>query len=806
VLLIYFSCIWVAGIWLGYYFNLPPALGLAGLVPLLALFFTRRHRKPLILAGLGIVVLVLASAYAYGSLYGIGDDRVNFYNDRGVTEIKGTVAGDPDVRDTSTRLTLAAAEIRLDEGWREVAGQVLVVAPRYPAYQYGDFLHVTGELETPPQLGDFDYRGYLAHQGISATMYYPRIEVLDTGRGWPPLAWIYSLRARLAEAMAQVLPEPQAALAQGIVLGIRSNIPAELQHDFAVSGTAHLLAISGLHIGIMVGVLLAIGLWLFGRRHNLYVWLTLAMVWCYAVITGLNPPVVRGAIMASLFLLAEALGRQHSAMGALALAAAVMVGVHPYILGDASFQLSFLAMAGLVFIYPLLRDAGRRLVSTRLGEAGALVSMANVTVDTWSATLAAVIAVGPVVAYYFGFVSLVGPLATFLALPALPLIIVTGVLAGTIGLFWVTAAQVLGWLAWLFLSYLQLVVSGLAALSLASVAVGTVSPAVLAVYYPVLAVVLWLLGRRRVFKASVSGAAGRLKAGLNVSFGLPSRVKWLIAPLGLAAVLVTYTAATLPDNDLQVSFLDVGEGDAIFIQQGSCQVLVDGGPSPRAVTQELGRRMPFWDRTIDLLVLTHPHQDHLAGLVEVTRRYKVGQVLYPDIGYTSPMYEEWRRLLAEKGVKSLAAGAGQRIDLGDGVSLKVLNPPGGLLAGTESDIDNNSVVLCLNDGAVSFILTGDIMREAEWELVRERAEIGGTVIKVAHHGSDTSTTPEFLAVAGPRAAVISCGAGNRFGHPDESVVSRLESRVGVGNVFRTDISGTIDFHTDGVKLWVATER
>jgi competence protein ComEC len=806
VLLIYLSCIWVAGIWLGYYLGLPPALGLAGLVPFLALFFTRRHRKPLILTGLGMVILVLASSYAYAGLYGINEGTVHFYDDRGAMEIKGTVMGDPDVRDTSTRLTLAAAEIRLEERWRGVEGKVLVVVPRYPAYQYGDFLHLTGELETPPQLGDFDYRGYLAHQGIRATMYYPRIEVQETGRGWPPLVWIYSLRARLSEAIAQVLPEPQAALAQGIVLGIRSNIPSDLQQDFAVSGTAHLLAISGLHIGIMVGMLLGIGLWLFGRRHNLYVWLTLAMVWCYALITGLNLPVVRGAIMASLFLLAEALGRQRSAMVALALAAAVMVGVHPYILGDASFQLSFLAMAGLVFIYPLLRDPGRKLVGDRLGETGALASIANVAVDTWSATLAAVIAVGPVVAYYFGIVSLVGPLATFLALPALPLIIVTGILAGIIGLLWLTAAQVIGWLAWLFLSYLVLVVSGLATPSLASIEVGTVPPAVLAVYYPVLAALLWLNGRRRSLKGSVSGAAGRLKAGLNISFGLSSKVKWLIVPLGLAAVLVTYTAATMTDDNLRVGFLDVGEGDAIFIQRGSCQVLVDGGPSPRAVTQELGRRMPFWDRTIDLLVLTHPHQDHLAGLVEVVQRYKVGQVLYADIEYKSPIYEEWSRLLAEKGIKSQAAGAGQRIDMGDGVTLKVLHPPEELLSGTESDIDNNSVVLRLTDGAVSFILTGDIMREAEWELIRGRAEIRGAVVKVAHHGSDTSTTAAFLAAAGPRAAVICCGEGNKFGHPDEAVLGRLEEKVGRENIYRTDTQGTIVFITDGERLWVATER
>ena len=800
--LIYLSCVWVAGIFLGSKLNLPLWLGLAGLVPLLLLFFIRQHRKPVILAGLGIFILVVVSAYSYSSLYGIDDSKVHFYNDLGVVEIEGTVAGDPDVRDTNTRLNLSAVAIKADPEWRDVGGTVLVFVPRYPAYKYGDVIKLTGELETPPQLDDFDYRGYLAHQGIHATMFYPEIEVLDTGRGFPPLAWVYSLRGRLAQTLAQVLPEPQASLAQGMVLGIRGNIPRDLQDDFSRSGTAHLLAISGLHLGIMAGILLGVGLWLFGRRHYLYVWLALGAVWLYTVITGMNPPVVRGAIMASLFLLAEALGRQRSAMVALTFAAAVMVGVHPYILGDASFQLSFLAMAGLVFIFPILRDLGRRAVVKMLGEEGSFISLSNVVVDTLSATLGAIIAVWPVVAYYFGIISLVGPLATFLALPALPGVIVAGALAAAVGLASLAVAQAIGWLAWLFLSYTLLVVGGLGSASVSSVEVDWINPAFISGYYLVLAAAIWLNGHRQKLRNLMSGTAGRMKAGLNMSFGFSGVGKWLIVPLLVLAVLVSYTAATMPDGNLRVSFLDVGEGDAVLIQKGSRQVLVDGGPSPQAITLGLGSRMPLWDRTIDLLVLTHPHQDHLAGLVEVLRRYRVERVLYPDLDYDSPLYDEWSRLIRDKGIKSAVACAGQQIDLGDGIIINVLNPSINLMAGSESDIDNNSVVLRLSNGDISFLLAADIMEEAERELIRERADLPATVLKVAHHGSATSTTPGFLAVVGPRAAVISCGAGNRFGHPDTEVIGRLEKEVGSENIYRTDEDGTIDFITDGERLWV----
>jgi competence protein ComEC len=207
-----------------------------------------------------------------------------------------------------------------------------------------------------------------------------------------------------------------------------------------------------------------------------------------------------------------------------------------------------------------------------------------------------------------------------------------------------------------------------------------------------------------------------------------------------------------------------------------------------------------------LLVLTHPHNDHLAGLVEVLKRYRVEQVLYPAMNYGSPLYDEWLGLIKEGSVECTLACTGQQITLGDGVVMKVLNPPAEHWSDTQSDIDNNSVVLRLDTGDVSFLLTGDIMRETEWELVRGAADLSGNVLKVAHHGSDTSTTAEFQAVANPQAAVICCGAGNKFGHPADEVISRLEEKLGPGNIYRTDEHGTIDFTTDGERLWVEVGR
>ncbi len=792
--LVYLSCAWVAGIFLGSALDLPLVLVFAGLIPFPLVFFARHHRKLIVLASLCLIIFLGGAVYFRSTAPTVDEGHLQFYNGQGTVEIKGLINRDPELGDKTARLYLSAREIKADKGWQKVSGTALVLVLRYPDYRYGDELLVTGRPETPLQLGTSGYRDFLANQEVYSVMSYPKIEVLATGKGFKPMEWIYSLRNRLSQALARVLPEPQASLAQGIILGIRGDIPSSVEAAFVRTGTAHILAISGLNLSIVAGILVSFGIWLFGRKRYIYVWLTLSAIWIYALLTGMHSPVIRAAIMASAFLAAELLGRQRSAFTALSLAAAVMVGINPRILWDASFQLSFLSMAGLVFISPPIQSLARRVVSETPREGNAALSTAHFVTDSFSASLGAIIAVWPLIAYYFGIISWVGLPATLFALLALPAVIITGALAAGLGLVLMPLAQAAGWLVWLFLSYMLLVVKFFD--TIPPTKVDSVDIALVWAYYSVLAIAIWLSVDRKRWISVVSKATG-----------LVSRVpkRWVITPLVVLAVLASLTAATMPDGNLHVSFLDVGQGDAILIQRGSREVLVDGGLSPQAVASELGRKMPFWDRTIDLVVLTHPHADHIAGLVEVLRRYKVKQVLYPDLQYDSPLYDEWFELVEEKNIEKTLAQAGRQIKLRD-IVIDVLNPSGEGLSAPESELDNNSMVLRLEMGKVSFLLTADIMRDTELKLTTSRANLASTVLKVAHHGSDTSTTDEFLAVVNPQLAVISVGADNKFGLPSNEVVGRLELKLGEGKVYRTDKNGTVEFITDGGKLWVRAGR
>jgi competence protein ComEC len=212
--------------------------------------------------------------------------------------------------------------------------------------------------------------------------------------------------------------------------------------------------------------------------------------------------------------------------------------------------------------------------------------------------------------------------------------------------------------------------------------------------------------------------------------------------------------------------------------------------------------LPFWDRSIDALVITHPHVDHLGGMLEVIERFRTNLVLQPATTTTTSLVaEEWAKRLAADQRTVVHIQEGHTMDLGDGTVIEVLHPPARSLTGTEDDIDNNGVVLRVSYGEVDALLTADIRADAERLLVHRRpSQLQATVLKVAHHGSASSSTAQFLAAVTPSAAIVSAGADNRYGHPDAAVVRRLNESG--ANVLTTSECGTVELITDGRNLWL----
>jgi competence protein ComEC len=255
---------------------------------------------------------------------------------------------------------------------------------------------------------------------------------------------------------------------------------------------------------------------------------------------------------------------------------------------------------------------------------------------------------------------------------------------------------------------------------------------------------------------------------------------------------------------LKVDFLDVGQGDSAFIQTPeNHQILIDGGPDESAL-QEISSLMPFWDKDLDLVILTHPDADHMQGLLDILQRYKVDYILWSGVKKTTPEYKEWINTLEEQkkmGAKIIIAEAGQEVKLGE-VSIYTLYPLESLEGkDLKSSANNTCIVSRLIYGKNSFIFTGDISAKAEKELLKSGENISSDVLKVAHHGSKYSTSDLFLAALEPKIAVISVGAKNTYGHPTSEVLQRLD-KFGI-KVKRTDINGNVDFVSDGNKIIIA---
>jgi competence protein ComEC len=257
-----------------------------------------------------------------------------------------------------------------------------------------------------------------------------------------------------------------------------------------------------------------------------------------------------------------------------------------------------------------------------------------------------------------------------------------------------------------------------------------------------------------------------------------------------------------PDGKLHVSILDVGQGESILIRTPDGQnIVVDAGPDQMSACASLGKKLPFWDRKIDLLILTQMQEDHIAGSFELLRKYKLLTVAISPFKIDSSISRELLKTIEKAPVPIETICEGQQMSLGRDILLEVLNPPHDLLNGTEDDANNNSLVMRLSWKDVSFLLTSDLGKDGERYLIAARSDLQSDILKVGHHGSKGSTSDEFLAIVNPSAAAISCGAVNRYGHPNKEVTDKLEERVGSSNVFVTATRGNVEFTTDGYTIW-----
>ncbi|MDY6835891.1 MAG: DNA internalization-related competence protein ComEC/Rec2 [Chloroflexota bacterium] len=791
-----FLCLaWVIGIFLGSKVDLTPLIVLTISLPLPLLILW--HRKSVFLwASLCLLALIAGIVYFDQATTSSSTTQISDFNDQGTVELKATLQASQS--SSIPRFLFSVHHVYSEDKWIPASGKIMVFAKDYSWYQKGDHILLKGKLHTPIWSED---SSNISKSEVCAVLLQPHMELQDRG-------WLISIRSELSQSLALAMPEPQASLSQAILLGNRSNIPEHVTEHFRVSGTAHLLAISGLHIAILGGMVLGSAAWAFGRQRPTYLLVTLAAIWLYATVAGMNPPVFRAAIMFSLFLLAIQLGRPRSALPTIGFAAAIIVTIRPQSLWDISFQLSFAAIAGLVLLAPTFLRIGRNAILQLADDTSTRFTMLYQITKASAISLAAIVATMPLVAHYFGYISLVSIPATLLTLPALPIIIITSTAVAITGLCAPLLAQIIGWFGWLFLSYTIEVVGSFASLDLAAIQTSNVPASWVLTYYGVLTVAIFAIPARHRLKEMARIASKSFKKSsekaINITASLAN--KWVLIIMFPTAALIWIAILTTPEQELEVTFFDVGQGDAILVcTPDGHQLLIDGGPDPQRLSEELGNKLPFWDKSIDMLILTHPQDDHLLGLIEVLKRYHVDYVLEPGIQGTSEQYTNWLDLIEETGVERIISQAGQRIKLGDEITMEVLHPRDSFRDSNEDNPNDNSIVLHLTYKEKSFLFTGDIGRGAEKDLLHQGNLSKTNILKIAHHGSDSSTCEQFLTAVDPQIAVICVGGDNTFGHPAPELSERLNRKIGKNRIFLTSEHGNITIRTNGKKLEIETD-
>ena len=596
-----------------------------------------------------------------------------------------------------------------------------------------------------------------------------------------------AVRDALGEPLRRLVPEPEGGILRGIVLGERASVDADLAAAFARSGTTHLLAISGFNMTL---VATAVALLARGRlRPPLTAVVTVSSVAAYSVLVGLGPSVLRAALMAGVASLALAYGRRAATANALALAVAAMLLIDPGAIADVGFELSALATAGLLF----LNDP----VARRLGALPPFIR------DGLATTLAATLPTLPLIAAVFGRVSLISPLANVIAVPLFPPLMVAGVATAAAGAVSLEVARPLALIAYGLAFALRAVVEHSAATPLASLAVpdGPIAGAGLAVmvalavrYLPAALVRAGTIARRPLVLAIAALRRARSYAPGVVSPRVRTPTVGIVAG-ALAAIAVAGCVAVTaePPPPLRVVALDVGQGDAFLVQVAGATALVDGGPDPNRLLAELGATLPPWTRRIDLVALTHAHIDHAAGLLAVLERYEVGLAIEPVGLNAGPVADAWNDRIARGGIARRALAAGARLRLGD-ASISVLAPE------EDPRVDVPSLVLRLERAGFSALFMGDATDQAQADLLLHPAPLAARVYVPPHHGAATPHASALVAAVRPAAALISVGAGNRYGHPTPETLAALS---GI-RTYRTDRDGTVEIDQGGTGLAVRT--
>jgi competence protein ComEC len=718
------------------------------------------------------------------------------------------------------RFVLRADTLSRKKESHRVTGKIRVtVRGPSPAFAKGDRVVFRSRLRAIRNFnnpGGFNYQRYMIFKGIWRTAYTKgsRLEVVQKKDSKDLPQQLYDARRALAALIERAGNDSSAGVLKALIIGDRAAIPSKLRDTFNRAGVGHILAISGLHIGIVATVAFFFfqKLLCFVRPFLWRAWthkgaaiLSLVPVCIYGLISGMSPSTQRAVIMVTAFLMTFLVERERDGVNTLALAAFIILIVYPPAVFSISFQLSFMAV--LSILYGLSRTHQALPIRGAGTKTGFRFQLPRKLFTFFLVSFFAICGTLPLVMFYFNQISVIGLLANAVVVPLVGFFVIP---CGLLALFIYPISSQIAFgcvqICIFVLDYGLVVIKFFADLPFAAFKTITPSFFEIVCYYILGGILLNLL--RAKLNPTDSITIRNMTAGFRKKIGAIVAIVVIVAFAGDAGY---WLYQRFWRDELRVTYLDVGQGNAALLElPGGHTALIDGGGFSDNSVFDMGARViaPFlWRnkiRTIDTLILSHPNSDHLNGLIFIARHFNVKTIWTNGESKTTLGYKRLREIVAEKHLNLPVFKQMPRKRLINGVEFLFLYPPADFLDKKKDgqkwrNANNNSLVIKVSFGRVSFLFPGDIMAEAENELVRlSGADLACDVLLVPHHGSRSSSSQPFLSKVKPDVAVISAGWKNRFQFPHATVLEAYQKRG--CRILRTDRNGAIEIKTDGNRL------
>lgn len=630
--------------------------------------------------------------------------------------------------------------------------------------EYGDIITFNAIYNKPNvqrNYGGYDYSLYLKTQNIYGTFDGSQIELKSKNKGSFIQRGIISFKEYIKGILKENLGEDEAELCIGLVIGDRTNLAEDIQEDFKTSNLTHMLAVSGSHFVYIILAVTYINKFL--KRKQLGQVLMLIVIVLFMNLTGNTGSVVRSGIMAALGIIASIIHRKADIWNNMAIAMLIQIILNPYIIFDVGVQLSYGGVIGIV--------AFNKVVTNSIEQLSNKIN--NYIKESISVTISANIVIIPIMMYTFNTISLSFVISNLLA----------GAILGIIVLY-AFALILLYMVLHNFISPLFIILNLMLKILIYIAHICSLIPfsKIYVVTPNLILIILFYLFLYLLVKKQKS----RILSKKTIAF-------FTIAIIILNFI---YPVLTSKRDNLEINFIDVGQGDSTLIRVSNKTILIDGGGSSYGETFDVGEQTLFpylLDRginTIDYVIVSHFDSDHCQGLNFIMENMKVKNAIISSLGQESNEYDTFLSLAKKQNTNLIYVKKGDIIKIGD-CTIKILFPDNEPI--TDNEKNNNAIVFKFLWKNISILFTGDIEEKAENKILNlysdNLEELKSTILKVAHHGSKTSTTKEFLEAVKPQIALIGVGENNNFGHPNSGVIERLES-IGC-EIYRTDKYGEI---------------